>query len=258
MLSHCPESYVSVGYFTCSAEEFVGQVVCLAPSQNQVVKVVTKIAGTMEVGIDVPVDATEEAVKDMFKAAIAAALGIAIEDVVKLVVVEAQGSGSRRLQSIEAKKYGISYEAVVPDSMDPNVLASKADGLSEPSSAESQVFRQVLAADYGAQVSQIELQKIARPFEDEVIAIKDPSPDQGLGEEPSDSSATGVVLLIISLTLLCCLSVVGVLVVVCTKKGDVNSAQRYGDIEAPNPVVRIPSNTLLESQEGQKEGRQEP
>jgi hypothetical protein len=222
------------------------------------VKVVTKIAGTMEVGIDVPVDATEKAVKDMFKAAIAAALGIAIEDVVKLVVVEAQGSGSRRLQSIEAKKYEVSYEAVVPDSMDPNVLASKADGISEPSSAESQVFRQVLAADYGAQVSQIELQKRARPFQDEVIAIKDPSPEQGLGEEPSDSSATGVVLLIISLTLLCCLSVVGVLVVVCTKKGDVNSAQRYGDIEAPNPVVRIPSNTLLESQEGQKEGRQEP
>jgi len=251
----CPEPYVSIGYFTCLAEAFVGQAICLAPSQNEVVEVVTKVAGTMEVGIDVPTDTTEEAVKDMFKTAIANALGISIEDVAKLVVVESTHA-SRRLQSTDTKKYGVSYEVVVPDSMDPNVVAAKANNISEPTSAESQVFQQVLVEVYGAQVSQIELKKPARTFEDEVIATKVPSPEQDLGEEPSDSSATGVVMLIISLVLVCFLSIVALVFLIKRKRGGVNSEQRYDDMEAGNPVVRIPSNTLLDGQEQQKAGEQ--
>merc|ERR1711939_372228 len=96
-------------------------------------------------------------VEAMFKRAIADALGVTIEHVVKLTVTEiGQGSGLRRLQAMQTKRYEVSYEISLPSSMDPADAVKKANRISLQSSAESQAFRQVLTTTDGvAQVHHI-------------------------------------------------------------------------------------------------------
>jgi len=147
----CPENYKNVGYFTCFQERFFGESVCVAVGQNVKVQVVTKVAGSMEVELDLPANTTQQEVEDMFKKAIVESLGISLNDVVKLVVVAVEpGSDSeRRLQASESKQYLVSYEVLPPSSLDPAEVVSRANRIAESSSSEAQVFQQVLSTGYG-------------------------------------------------------------------------------------------------------------
>merc|ERR1712072_218738 len=82
---------------------------------------------------------------EVFRKGIAFALGISIESVVELQVTEVQkGAGLRRLQSLQAKAYEVSYEVLPPESMDPDTVAEKANRVAVADSAESVLFRQML------------------------------------------------------------------------------------------------------------------
>merc|ERR1712086_1231969 len=138
---------------------------------------VTKVAGTMEVQIDVQGNLTQEAVENMFRKAIANALNISIEHVVKLTASEIQqGSRLRRLQSVQTKRFEVSYEVSLPNSTDLELVVAKLNRIAKTGSAESQVFRQVLADMEGvARVGQIVV-KIAAYDMDDKISTTSPVP----------------------------------------------------------------------------------
>jgi len=127
----------------------------------------------------------------MFQKAIADSLGISPNDVVKLVVVAIQqGSDSgRRLRGSEAKKYLVSYEILPPSSLDPDEVVSRANRIAEANSTESQVFKQVLSTEYGAQAREIVSKQPVRKFEDEVV-IADPEAPLANQDETSGVSVT--------------------------------------------------------------------
>merc|ERR1719201_2441449 len=147
---------------------------------SKTVSTVTKVAGTMEVEIDVQDNVTQEVLEEVFKRGIADALNVSIENVVKLTVVEiSQGSGSRRLQSSTTKQYEVSYEVIPPSSMDPAVVVAKANLITEASTAETQVFRQVLLAQSGiGQVNQVVPKVVAYTFEEEITTPAPSAPNQ--------------------------------------------------------------------------------
>merc|ERR1719482_1275329 len=173
---------------------------------SKTVSTVTKVAGTMEVEIDVQDNVTQEVLEDVFKRGIADALSVSIENVVKLTVVEiSQDSGSRRLQSSSLKQYEVSYEVIPPSSMDPAVVVAKANLITEGSTAETQVFRQVLLAQAGiGDVKQVVPKVAAYKFEEEITT---PAPSADVKDDTSGMSA-GLIVLIVLLVLLFLVSVV--------------------------------------------------
>jgi len=107
--------------------------------------IVTTVAGTLEVEVDVRGMISQELLVDMFKRGIASAIEVPVEFVVKLEMIEiAQGSRLRRLQSVHTKRYDIAYEVVVPSDMDVDVVLAKANRIAVPDASESHLFRDVL------------------------------------------------------------------------------------------------------------------
>lgn len=130
------------------------------------------VAGTLEVELVLQGKITPKALINMFKKAIASALTVSIEHVVKLVVKEIgiasttvrattvntttsnttasnATNGSRRLQSNQTKRYEVSYEVMVPSSMNPAEVMSRANAIAAPGSAASIAFQQALEATDG-------------------------------------------------------------------------------------------------------------
>jgi hypothetical protein len=142
-----------------------------------------KVAGTLQVQIDVQGNLSQEVVQDMFRRAIAAAINVSVEHVVKLEVSEMNASvevnnsesnssevnssevnssevkssrlngssGLRRLLSVQAKWYEVAYEVVVPSDMDADAVVSRANRIAMTDSDESLLFRQVLMATEGVE-----------------------------------------------------------------------------------------------------------
>jgi len=213
----------------------------------------------MEVEIDVQDNVTAEVLETVFRRGIADALNISIEHVVKLNVVEiGQGSGSRRLQSTQVKQYEVSYEVILPSSMDPAVVVEKANRITEASTVESQVFRQVLSAQDGvSQVKQVVPKVVPYKFEEEITA----TPSAAVGPNKNDSSgmSAGLIILIVFLVVLFLVLVaVKVVMIKCKtateeKYEAQNKDTRQGDLEAGNPdIVREPSHTLLDGHDAGK------
>lgn len=121
----------------------------------------------------------------MFRRGIANALNISIDHVVKLTASEIQqGSRLRRLQSLQTKRYEVSYEVSLPSSTDLDVLVAKLNRIAKSGTMESQVFRQVLTDTEGvAKVGQI-VSKIAAHTVDDKIATTSPV-DDGKDEKKS-------------------------------------------------------------------------
>jgi len=208
----------------------------------------------MEVEIEAQDNVTLEVLEKVFKRGIADALNVFIENVVKLTVVEiGQGSGSRRLQSTKMKQYEVSYEVIPPRTMDPSVVVNKANRITEASTAETQVFRQVLLALGGvATVNQVVPKVVAYQFEEELTT---PAPSTGVETNKSEASgmSAGLIVLIVLSVLLCLvLVIVGVVVIklkmeAVKRNGAPRKDTRQGDLEAGNAtVVREPSGTLLD------------
>merc|ERR1711977_283231 len=144
-----------------------------------------KIAGVLEVEIDVEYKLEQEVVEDMFKRALAASLDVPLINVLKTTATEMSTvPASRRLQSLNTTRYEVAYEVMVPSHMDVDEVIQKANRIAEPGSAESNLFRQVLTATDGvAQVRQIVAKVPAGRVE-----ITTPSP-----ESEEEKSWTGLV-----------------------------------------------------------------
>jgi len=229
-------------------EMVVGESVCVTSLQSALVSVVTKVAGTMEVELDLEAEPVQEELLRMFQSGIASALSIPIAHMAKLVVSKALQDQGRRLRVNETIWYDVVFEVIVPDSMDADVVVAKANNITRPDTAEAQVFQTVLTGKFGvSQVRQI-LPKIpAFKFEDEIAGAATSNTSPALSE-PSVSWA--VVVVIIFLGILLMVSSVGVVVMFQRKRG---AAAEQGDVvglrEAADHdcvVVRIPSHTLLE------------
>jgi len=213
---------------------------------------VTKVAGTMKVEIDVQDNVKAEVLEAVFRRGIADALKISIEHVAKLNVVEiGQGSGSRRLQSTQVKQYEVSYEVISPSSVDPAVVVEKANRITEASTVESQVFRQVLSAQDGvSQVKQVVPKVVAYKFEEEITT---PSAVVGPNKNDTSGMSAGLIILIVFLVVLFLVLVaLKVVMIKCKTAPEAkyeaqNKDTRQGDLEAGSPdIVREPSHTLLD------------
>jgi len=161
-----------------------------------VASVVTKVAGTIKVVIEIQDNMTQEVLETMFKKGIAQALSVSIEDVVKLTVSEV-GQG-RRLLSNQAKQYEVSYEIIAPTSMDADLLVEKANRITEANSTESQAFRQVLIAQDGvSKVLDVTVLIAAYKFEEQITTTA-----SSKSKEPQSGMSGGVIVLIIFAVLL--------------------------------------------------------
>merc|ERR1712072_1099792 len=145
------------------------------------------------------------------------------------------GSGSRRLLSTKVKKYEVSYEVIPPSYMDPSVVVDKANRITEASTTETQVFRQVL------------LKVAAYQFEEE-LTTPAPSADVGPNKNGASGMSVGLIVLIVLLVFLCLVVVVVVVLLEAEKRYRApRKAMKQGDLEAGNAtVVREPSHTLLD------------
>jgi flagellar biosynthesis/type III secretory pathway M-ring protein FliF/YscJ len=148
------------------------------------------------------------------------------------------------------KQYEVSYEVIPPSSVDPAVVMAKANLITEASTAETQVFRQVLLAQSGiGQVNQVVPKVVAYTFEEEITTPTPSAPNQ---KDTSGMSA-GVIVLIVLLVLFCfVLIAVGVVAMMRKMRAEKGHGMpmkdmRQGDLEAGNAtVVREPSHTLLD------------
>jgi len=200
----------------------------------------------MEVEIETIGTLEQQVVEAMFKRAIAAAVGLTTKHVAKLLATElvptttakqatttkkatstnkattttkkatstkeAAGPNVRRLRFLssgpDAKttRYEVSYEVLVPSSMDPDVIVAKANRIAEPGSAESQLFRGELTATPGVvSVGEVAVTKPASKVEDE-------TPTKAPKEEKDDASSKGLVigLVIGAIAILCLLTGAGI------------------------------------------------
>merc|ERR1712216_235091 len=139
----------------------------------------SNIAGTFEVVLEVRGQLTQEIIEDMFKRAIAESLEVPLANVVELIASEIV-QGARRLSAVQAKRYTVSYEVVVPSTMSVDALIEKANRIASAGSVESQVFRQVLTATDGVeQVSQMVIKIPAQVGQiEEIMAMVDKTPTQ--------------------------------------------------------------------------------
>merc|ERR1719380_124930 len=123
-----------------------------------------RIAGTLEVVLDVHGELTQEIGEDVFKRAIAGSLEVPLANVVKLSVSETV-HGARRLSAVMTKNCTVAYEVIVPSSMVIDGLIERANRIAVSGS----VFRQVLIATDGVQqVRQISEKVPAHKSVDEI------------------------------------------------------------------------------------------
>jgi len=243
----CPVDFQHVGYFTCSHGVHVGDSVCTPGAENRAVTVCTKIAGTVEVVIDVSDGESLEAVEGYLKAGIARALGLENVHVTRIAIIEvAQGQGKRRLGSFQRKVYEVAYEILPPSGADVDLVLQKAHGLTTSGSSEWQMFRQASIERPGiVEVHQVLPKVVARKFTDEVVA-------EATSQQSVDApSETGISPLTVALIFLCLLLVVGA---VCTcfyvatnKQASVGVAQCEVETIPKSVVARTPSHTLLDT-----------
>jgi hypothetical protein len=122
----------------------------------------TKVAGVLEVELDVKSDISHQVVQHMFKKAIAAAVDLPIELVTAELTLNtaknislsevngsselAQSSGARRLQAFQTRWYEIAYELVIPADMNVDAIVEKANRIAVPGSEESKLFRNIIMA----------------------------------------------------------------------------------------------------------------
>lgn len=131
----------------------------------------TRIAGALQVELDVSGNLSLMVIEDMFKRAIAAAVGLPDEFVAKVEVSEINrsvqdnvsmpetndtlqknsSSGTRRLQAIQTKWFEVYYEVDVPSNMDADTIIERADRIAVPGSEESQLFRDILMSTDGVE-----------------------------------------------------------------------------------------------------------
>merc|ERR1719453_2945867 len=86
--ARCSDQHVRVGFFTCSRGVLIGQSSCLLKAHGKEVQLVTKIAATMEIEIDVKASMGFEMVRDFLKKSIANTLGVSTEQVSKFDMLE--------------------------------------------------------------------------------------------------------------------------------------------------------------------------
>jgi len=103
---------------------------------------------------------------------------VASSNMTKLEVTEIQqGSGSRRLQSIETKWYEVAYEIIVPSDMNPNHAVIKANRIAVPGTAESKLFSDALMATDGVErVGKIIAKRQAYIVSDEISTVAPSAP----------------------------------------------------------------------------------
>jgi hypothetical protein len=165
----------------------------------------TIVAGTLEVEIDVRGNLSQQVLQDMFQRAIASAVEVLPDFVMKVEVTEIeQGSGSRRLQSIETKRYEVAYQVVVASHMDPNDVVEKANRIAVPGTAESQLFRDALMATDGVErVGKIAAKIAAYKVGDEASTLPPSTPkNQAKDEKPWKSLAIGAIAIVLGLSCL--------------------------------------------------------
>jgi len=201
----------------------------------------------MEVEIEFQGTLADDVVNYMFKRGIADALEVSIEYVVELKVSEiALGGGLRRLQSVQAKRYVVSYTILLPESVDADVVVAKANRIAMTSSAESQVFQQALTATKGvAQVRYIKSKKPAHKIGNGTTSTSPHSQaEQDQNETLQMSLAIGGTT--IFMALLC--FVASILIKRRSAWWKALASQgAEGDSEAGGTMYRVPStNTLLD------------
>lgn len=166
----CSEGNSNVGYFTCSLGELVGKPSCPPKSESRTVEVVTKLASTIEVEIDVSSGVGIEQVSKITKKSIATALQVSIEQITSFEVREIGGSSGRRLRSLQimqTRRFEISYEIVLASSKDVDALLVIANAMTTPSTATFQVIWQFLSTQF-PRVHKVLLKIPVRKFEDEI------------------------------------------------------------------------------------------
>jgi hypothetical protein len=221
----------------------------------------------MEVEIDVEGALAQEVVEDMFRKGLADALGIPVANVVELTVVEiVQDAGSRRLQSTQKKLYEVSYKVLPPENVDAKVIEDRANRIASSSTYEATIFQQVLEQTSGvAQVSQIRSKVPAYSFEEAVTTTLLPpkttvTKDEGSGSIGIAIGAAGFV------------AISALVGIVLYRRRTATSGSMWPlkrrylecdevaevDAEIGNPVVvRVPSNTLLQSHFAQAAAKRE-
>jgi hypothetical protein len=209
-----------------------------------------KVVGVLEVEIEywcIACEVAPKVLEDMLKKGIAEALEINIENVVKLLVSEiGQNTGLRRLESNQNKRYEVSYEILVPTSLDPDVVVQKANRIAVASTAESEAFRQALKATDGVlEVGQVASKTSAYKIAGETTTVFIlPGSDLNKSETSHTSVVVGVSAGFVGLVLA---AVCGLLIK--RKMAEAKSRVAPGDEgrEADDAVIRIPSSTLLQS-----------
>lgn len=169
----CPAGERSIGYFTCSSGEFVGESTCVELSEARGIQTVMKVASTMQVELRVNLEFSAEAFRDVLKRGIANGLSIPFSHVMKVLVEELDDTDeSRRLDSVQRRVFEISYEAIPPIAMSPAQLVSKAEGITTQSTIESQAFLEVLLSESSvSEVPQVVSKIPARLFQDEAADV---------------------------------------------------------------------------------------
>jgi SpoVK/Ycf46/Vps4 family AAA+-type ATPase len=147
---------------------------------------------------------TQEIIEDMFKRAIAESLEVPLANVVELVASEIV-QGARRLSVVQAKRYTVSYEVVVPSTMSIDALIEKANRIAGSGSVESQIFRQVLTATDGVeQVSQVVIKVLAQASRiEEIMAMSvDKTPTQTDEDKNWTALIIGAIAIVLAVTCL--------------------------------------------------------
>jgi len=150
----------------------------------------TRVAGTLQVQIDVQGNLSEAVIEDMFRRAIAAAVDVPVKLVVKLEVSEItapvkvngsemnSSSGVRRLLSVQSKWYEVAYEVVVPSNLDADAVVSRANRIAVADSAESLLFREALMATEGVENIGEIVSKVAASKVEVTTAAPSSQPDE--------------------------------------------------------------------------------
>lgn len=201
----------------------------------------------MEVQVEGELD--KAVLVDMFRKGIAEALQVPISSVVDIKVNEVtNGQGLRRLQALQTKRYEVSYEVLPPKSIDPEVVAEKANLITSANTTEFQVFKETLQATSGvAEVGEIVSKVPAYTFQDETANMPPQTPT-----DPSEGSTSPVPLVVGGAVGFIAILLVGGALFYRRKvaANDAREALRRaaGESDAEAGVIpRVPSNTLLGS-----------
>lgn len=217
-----------------------------------------KVAGKMEVEIIVSGAMNQTVVEDMFRRAISKALDVAVEDIVKLAVVGIS-TESRRLLSNQTMRYEVSYEVLVPGSLDAAVVVAKANRIAEAGSTESLVFQQVLTDTDGvAEVRNIVLKEPATAFE-----VKPTTVPTDIGQVKTESddgkrwkalAIAGVAILVVLICLITSAIVIKRKRFPAHEEAASNSMPN-GDVEAGSSFVDANANAVMPTSQAPDESK---